>query len=203
MPNSIFEKREHAMEATYFRQQDQRLLHALRSGAKFDEITAAMAQKLAVDKPDLLVAVRGLGITPETAGAFLLAPLIQVAWAGGSVSSKVRDAVIRSAAARGIAAGSPAHEQLLEWLKVRPPEDVFRIALDVISYGLTVLSKRERAKRAKQIVDACYQVAAASDSVAKFLGLTSAISSEEEAILSDIERALSNGSDDAATHVDS
>jgi F-type H+-transporting ATPase subunit b len=42
----------------------------------------------AVDNPDLLQRVRDVGVTLETAAALFVAPLVQVAWADGSVASR-------------------------------------------------------------------------------------------------------------------
>lgn len=88
MVDGIFKEREHAMEATYFRAHDAKLIDALRQKTNLDGISAALAEKLAVDRPDLLQGVRALGVTAPTAAAFLLMPLIQVAWADGAVSRR-------------------------------------------------------------------------------------------------------------------
>src|SRR5688500_151302 len=120
MQDSIFGGREKAIEEAYFRDQDAKLLEKLRRRAHLDEIAVALGDKLQVDNPELLHKVRELGVTLETAPAFLLSPLVQVAWAAGKVASQDRDAVLRHAGQRGIEKGSPAYVQLKEWLRVRP-----------------------------------------------------------------------------------
>ena len=117
MDKGILSDREKAMEANYFRQQDAKLLEKLRQKASLDDIAAALAEKLQVDNPDLLARVRQLGITAETAPAFFIAPLVQVAWAEGSVSNRERECVLRLARERGVADGSPAKAQLATWLE--------------------------------------------------------------------------------------
>src|SRR5438128_11845121 len=84
MVDGIFQEREHAMEVMYFRAHDAKLLDALRQKANLDAISTALAEKLASDRPDLLQRVRSLGITAPRAAAFLLMPLIQVAWIDGA-----------------------------------------------------------------------------------------------------------------------
>lgn len=191
MQERIFKEREHAMEATYFRQQDTKLLEALRRDAGFDELAIALRDKLAVDNSDLLLRVRALGATAETAGAFLLAPLIQIAWAGGSVNKRAREAILEAALERGIAVGSPAHEQLLQWLNSAPPDILFETSLEVISYGLGVLAPNEREKRVNKILDACREIARASKStIAKIFGLAGGCSAAEVSALSRIRAAL-------------
>ena len=112
MSDRIFQDREKAMEADYFRKEEARLLEKLRQNAKLDEIAEALRDKLHVDNPDLLAAVRDLGITSETAAAFFLAPLVQVAWAEGKVRKDEHAAVLKLAHERGIEENSPADQQL-------------------------------------------------------------------------------------------
>src|SRR4051794_5352375 len=97
MVDGIFKEREHAMEATYFHAHDAKLIDALRQKSNLDGISTALAKKLAIDRPDLLQRVREFGVTALTAAAFLLMPLIEVAWADGSVNRWTRAAVLESA----------------------------------------------------------------------------------------------------------
>src|SRR5512139_2924659 len=102
MENEIFKDRERANEAAYFRHEEARLLESLRKRAPLEEIAKALGEKLQVDNPELLERVRLLGLKPETAPALMLAPLVQVAWAEGSVTSKEADTVLRLIQQRGI-----------------------------------------------------------------------------------------------------
>ena len=144
MTDRIFGDREKAMEDTYFRNEDARLLDKLRKKASLDEIGLALGQKLEVDQPDLLLRVRQCGVTLETAAALMLAPLVQVAWAEGSVTKAEHDAVLRISRGRGVAPGSPSYAQLEEWLKERPSDELFDTAVEVIKAGFSVLPPEER-----------------------------------------------------------
>ena len=191
MDKGIFQDREKAMEAKYFRDQDARLVEKLRQHAKLDEIASALADKLQVDNPDLLLRAKGLGITAEAAPAFLLAPLVQVAWAEGSVTKAEHDAVLRLAHDRGVEVGSPAEAQLIEWLKSRPSDEVFDTSVEVIKYGFAVLPPREKEERIKRVTDACREVAAASGGgLQQLLGLRNSVSSTEASMLDEITRTL-------------
>ena len=139
MTKGFMSDREKALEESYFRQQDARLLEKLRKGATLDEIALALRDKLDVDNPELLARAREAGVTPETAPAFLLAPLIQVAWAEGKVGRHEREAVLRLAHERGVASGTPAHDQLVSWLEQKPSDALFDTALEVIRAGFEVL----------------------------------------------------------------
>ena len=191
MDKDIFQERERGMEAAYFREQDAKLIQKLRETAKLEEIATALAEKLRVDSPELLQQIRELGATRDTGSAFLLATLVQVAWAEGKVSDRERDTVLRLAAARGVESGSPAHAQLLEWLRERPSDALFDAALAVIKVGLSILPPAEREERVSRIVQACHEVAEASGGgLARVLGLASGIQSEEESLLDTITTTL-------------
>jgi hypothetical protein len=191
MEKGIFNEREKAMEANYFRQEDARLLEQLRKKAPLDDIAAALRDKLHLDNPDLLQRVREAGISAETAAAFLVAPLVQVAWADGFAGKPEHDAVLRLARARGVEAGSPAYAQLEEWLKTRPSDALFDTAIEVIKYGFSVLPPAEQRERIHAIVDACQEVASASGKgLAPLLGLGSTVSRTEASMLDDIQNQL-------------
>ena len=179
------------MEAMYFRAHDAKLLDALRQKANLDAISTALAEKLASDRPDLLQRVRSLGITVPRAAAFLLMPLIQVAWVDGTPNRRTRNAVLERSRAEGIPVGSPADRQLLDWLQDRPPNVLFETALDVIACGIAVLKPRDRNDRILRICEACEGIAGASRSrLLKMLGLASGTSASQAATLCAIAAAL-------------
>ncbi len=190
MGDRIFGDREKAMEDAYFRDQNAKLLEKLRQKANLDEIAVALGQKLQVDNPDLLLKVRELGIKLDTAPAFFLAPLVQVAWAEGKVSKQEREVVLRLARQRDIDPNSPAYAQLNEWLRVRPSDAFFDTAVEVLKAGYSVLPPAEQEERIKAVVHACHEVAEASAGLGRLLGLGDGVSSVEASTLDDITRTL-------------
>jgi hypothetical protein len=190
MDRDSFKERERAQEEGFFRAQDAKLIEKLREDARLEEIVLTLAEQMQVDNPELLRRVIALGVRLDTGPAFLLAPLVQVAWAEGKVTDRERDTVLRLAAARGVEAGSRAHTQLLKWLQERPSDDLFDTAMEVIRGGLTLLPSEEREERLKRLVHACQEVAEASGGLAKVLGLGSGVSGEEDALLAAIATTL-------------
>lgn len=187
----IFKDRERGFEADYFRKQDAKLLAKLRERAALSDVAQALAEKLKVDNAELLRHIAELGITRDTGAAVLLAPLVQVAWAGGQVSEAERNCVLSLAVARGMVAGSPVYAQLEAWLKTRPSDELFATALEAIKDGLTVLPEAERDERIKGIVEAAHQVAQASGGgLLKLLGLATGVSHDEGGVLDAIGQQL-------------
>ena len=179
MPDRILGDREKAMEESYFRREEAKLLAKLREKAHLDDIALALGEKLQVDNPELLARVRQVGVSIDTAPALFLAPMVQVAWAEGSVSKAEHDAVLRIAREREMDPASPAYAQLEQWLKERPDDAVFDTAVEIIKYGFAVLPPAEREERIKRIVDACHEVAEASaNSLGWLMGIKSVSDSE-------------------------
>jgi len=189
----ILKERGHGDEAQYFRKLDEKLLQKMRERAALDEVAQALADKLRVDNRELLNRVLDLGLTRDTGTAILLAPLVQVAWAEGSVSPREREVIFEIAASRGIEAGSGAQAQLEAWLERRPSDALFETALEVMKAGLEVLPGGEREERVRQIVDACKRVAEATGGgLARLLGMHNIVG-EEAAVLDAIGAKLRSG----------
>jgi hypothetical protein len=186
----IFKERERSLEEEYFREHDAKLIEKLRKRDSLEEIAEALTLKLQIDDPQLLRRIMALGVTLDTGAAFLLAPLVQIAWAEGEVTKRERETILRIAAERGIEKTSPAYAQLLEWLRARPADEFFDTAVEAIKAGVSVLSPAERSDRVERIVEACHQVAAASGGLPRLLGLGTGVSSEEESLLDTITATL-------------
>jgi hypothetical protein len=191
MEKGIFTDREKAAEAAYFRKQEAKLIEQLRAGAKLDDIAVALGEKLQVDNPELVLRVKSLGLTVDTAPALFLAPLVQVAWAEGSVTKAEHATVLRLARDRGVEVDSPAYAQLVDWLRVRPEDAIFDTAAELQKQGFAVLPPAERTERINRVVEACQEVAMASGSgLAALLGIENMVSNEETSVLDTISRTL-------------
>jgi hypothetical protein len=185
MSKDIFRDRERAEEEAYFHQRDAVLIERLRQKAQLADIAHALAEKLQVDEPAMLDHIKQLGVTLDTGAAFILAPLVEVAWASGHVTRAEHDAVLRLAERRGVVPGSADHRQLLEWLAHRPSEAIFRAALDAIRIGISVLPPAEQKQRIAGMIRACEEVAHATAGVEKMLA-RGGISKEEREVIATI-----------------
>jgi tellurite resistance protein len=182
MTKDIFRERERGEEDAYFRQQDAKLIAKLRQKAQFSEIAHALAEKLHADEPELLERIRKLGVTLDTGSAFILAPLVEVAWVDGDVSHAERDTILRIANQRGVAPESADYQQLLDWLAHRPSDELFRTALEAIRIGLSVLPPDESEQRIATMIKACADVAQAAGWLDQLFQLDRASDSESAVI---------------------
>ena len=180
-----------ALEEEHIRKHEAKLLERLRERAKLDKLAEALAVELQVGNPGLLRRIMDFGVTLETGATFLLAPLIQIAWAEGKVTEPERQAVLQIAGECGIKTGSPAHAKAVEWLRERPSDALFDTSIEALKAGLSVLTPEERAERVKRIVDYCRRVASASGGgLGRVLGLSSGVSQDEESLIDAIGKTL-------------
>ena len=189
MTKDIFRDRERGEEDAYFRQQDAKLIAKLRQKAQFSEIAHALAEKLHADEPALLERIQKLGVTLDTGSAFILAPLVEVAWIDGDVSHAERDAILHIAKQHGMEPGSADYLQLLDWLVHRPSDEVFQTALEAIRIGLSVLPPDESEQRIATMIKACEDVAQAAGGIAGLLQLEG-VSHAEGSVIAAIRQHL-------------
>lgn len=126
-----------------------------------------------------------LGFSADTARILPLVPLIQVAWADGSVSTAEERSVLELAAARGIDEGSPSHEFLQRLLHEQPSALFFERTNRVIA---SMVSADPDSWMKKSLPDLCKEVAEASGG---FFGLGNKISREEQALIDELADTLS------------
>ncbi len=187
----LLKERERGAEGDHFRREDAKLIEKMRERARVGEIATALAAKLRVDDAELLRRVTDLGLDQETGPAILFAPVVQVAWAEGSVTDAERAQVLELAVSRGLTPGMPAHDKLLEWLRQRPSEALFETALEVMRVGFSVLPPSERDERIRALVAACRRVAEASGGgLARLIGMGDAVSGDENMVLDAIATKL-------------
>src|SRR6185369_2379834 len=189
MTRDIFRERERGEEDAYFHQQDAKLIAKLRQKAQLSEIAHALAEKLQADEPALLERIQKLGVTLDTGSAFILAPLVEVAWVDGDVSHAERDTILHIAKQRGVAPGSADYHQLLDWLAHRPADELFRTALEAIRIGLSVLPPDESEQRIATMIKACADVAQAAGWIEQLFKLDR-VSDSESAVIAAIRRHL-------------
>ncbi len=190
MSKDMFRERGRAEEEAYFNQVDAKLLEKLRQKAQLSEIAHTLAEKLQANEPALLERIQKLGVTLDTGAAFMLAPLVEVAWVDGGVSDAERETILRIAKQRGIEPESADQRQLVAWLERRPEDELLRTSLEAIRLGLSVLPPEEAQQRIAGMIKACEEVARATSGLARLLPWEGK-SHEESAVIAAIREQLS------------
>jgi hypothetical protein len=174
-----------SLEEEYFRKRDRELVEKMRRAAAAQEAREQLSATTGLQDAELVGELQSLGFTPETVVLLPFVPLIQVAWAEGGVSDAERALLMKLARSRGIAEGSAAERQLLDWLATRPAEGVFTRAMRLVRAVLAAPGDHD-AMTADDLVKYCEEIAAASGGM---FGL-GRISADERAILSAVAEEL-------------
>lgn len=177
------------LEDTFFVQQDKKLIEQLREIKKMTQTKEELSKISGITDEKVLDNLISLNIRPEIIAALAIVPLIEVAWADGKVDKKEKDAVI--AAAREKIPGQKNDgiiELLQEWLDKRPSSDLFNAWRHYTASLCEKLKDKDKNALKSEIIGHARDIAAASGG---FLGMGS-ISSEEETIIEELEKAFGN-----------
>jgi hypothetical protein len=193
--NDPFADRKRTQEEEYFRKQEQQYIEKMRRRAALEAERVEMAVVLGLNDDKALGNLQELGFTSETAPLIYLAPLVQVAWAGGRVSANERELILAAARSRGIAEDSPGGKALADWLDNSPPETFFEKIMSVMSTILRTLPPDERESQMRDLVSACARIDEASGGVLSF---GSKVSKEEQELIARITAELGRGDSTSA-----
>ena len=181
-----FAERGRSLEEEYFRRKEKEVIEKMRVRAAAEEQRRRLGEQAGVADEEVLRDLQELGYTPETVMLLHLVPLIQTAWAEGGVSQKERDLIVKAARSRGIAAGSPADQQLDLWLAERPSDELFEKTLRAIRTILQAQSPDAREASERDLLSLSTAIASASGGIVGFR----AVSEEERQILAHISDEL-------------
>jgi hypothetical protein len=167
------------LEDEFFRREDQRLMDRLRELKQREVSREALSKASGITNPSILDTLIDLGIRPEIVGALAIIPLVEVAWADGSIDGRERQAILERAQKSGIEAGSPGHDLLASWLERRPEPKLLTSWIHLVEGICESLGRDEVAALRTGLVERTRAVARASGGV---LGVGSVSSAEAEMI---------------------
>jgi uncharacterized tellurite resistance protein B-like protein len=189
MSGDAFEKRRQAFEEEFFNKENQKLKDKLRAELDKQHTREELVELTGVQDPRVLDALMALNVDKGTFAAFALLPLLEVAWADGTVDDKERAALLAAAADQGITPGSVAHTMLQEVLIRAPREDALKAWYAWVGTMSRKLSAAERREVRESLVKRARAIAGASGG---FLGLGDKISPKEQRVIDAIEKAFSD-----------
>ncbi len=186
------------IKAEYFNKKEQELVEQIRRRTSKKEERQDLAEAVGVADEEILATLQEMGYTRETVGLLHLVPLVQIAWASGSVTSHEREMVLRLSEWRGVEKDSPAWEQLNKWLDERPSDEFFLRTLRIIRHLLDIQVDKERVVGRTDLISFCLRIATASGG---FLGMGSKISEGEQIALDQIVEELTRRNPEAVRQV--
>ena len=173
-----------ALEEMFFAQESEKLRKALRDTERVKNKKEALSAASGITDDTVLEQLVTLDIRGDTLAALSLVPLVEVAWADGTMDDSERSAILSAAEDSGISDESAA---LLDgWLVTRPGSEVLSAWKDYVSALTSSMDTAARHKLEKELLGRARTVA---ESAGGFLGI-GAISSEEENKLEELAGAL-------------
>ncbi|MFI4946589.1 MAG: hypothetical protein ACHP85_25140, partial [Burkholderiales bacterium] len=127
-----------------------------------------------------------LGIRPEIVSALAIVPLVEVAWADGSLDAKERQTVLERAEKSGIAAGTADHDLLRSWLEKKPEPRLLAAWTEMVRGLSERMPPPELAALKAGLMERAKAVARASGG---FLGV-GAVSAAEQDVIDRLESAF-------------
>jgi hypothetical protein len=184
MPQDFLADRRKSLEEAFFAKQDAKLVAQLRQERERSLAIAALRDASSIEDPDLLGRLVDLGIDARSWTALALVPLVEVAWADGSVEPKEREAILAMAREHGVEAGSPGDALLQNLLTQRPDPAVFASWGGYVTELVTHLTAGERTAMHARLVERARKVARAAGGM---LGIAS-ISEAEKRVITALEK---------------
>ena len=186
MSEVTLEERGRALEDQFYDKQNQEKIAAMKSQLDTQSSKEALRKVSGMTDDAVLEKLVALGLRANTIAALSLVPLIQVAWADGTVQDNERTAILQGAHGKGLEKGTPGYELLQTWLTKRPSDELLEAWEAYIKALVAQLNDEQNRMLKNQIVGFAKMVAAAAGG---FLGI-GRVSASEEKVLHRIEAAF-------------
>lgn len=190
-PNKPLEDLRKAHEQEYYERRNRELVAKMRDKLAAAEGVEALKAGTGVTDEAILQRLAKAGITPETVPVLHLMPLVQVAWADGTIETGERELLLKAAEERGVASGSAAHTLLEAMLTTRPSQEIFDAALDFIGVLLEALPESDADDARQNLQHLSMRVARAAGGL---FGRFFNVADEEKSALAEISRRLDSKS---------
>lgn len=186
MSEVTLEERGRALENQFYEKENHEKLAAMKSKLDTQKTRDELRKASGMTDDAVLEKLVQLGLRGNTIAALSLVPLIQVAWADGTIQSNERVAILQGAQGKGLEEGSAGYELLETWLQKEPGDDLFQAWEAYIKALAAQLNDEQNRLLRNQIVGFAKMVAA---SAGGFFGIGK-VSASEEKVLHRIESAF-------------
>ena len=184
MTKQFLKDRRTSFEEIFFAKQDAKVLAELRQESERKAAIEGLARASGIDDAELLGRLVELGIDARSWTALSLVPLVEVAWADGSIDAKERTAVLTAASEHGLHRTAPGYVLLETFLRKRPEAALFAAWGGYMTELAAQLSPGERDAVRTQILDRARKIAASAGGI---LGI-GAISDAEKRVIANLEK---------------
>ena len=187
MSHDPLDERRFALEEQFFKKQNEALTQKLKQ-AQQQAVTKETVRRLTgINNDQVLQALAAMNLGGTAAVVLALFPLVEVAWADGTVDPKERQVMLDQAANVGITKGSEAAEFLAHWLDVRPELTWQALWADYVRELVKTMKPEDRAALKQEVLGRARAVAEVSGG---FLGLGWRVSTTKQRVIDTFEKAF-------------
>jgi hypothetical protein len=180
-------ERKKALEEQFFAKENERLKQKIRAQLAQHAARQALAQASGIDDDAVLDGLIAAGVKPVTWAAIELIPMIEVAWADGTLEKKERAAILAAAAECNVRPGTPPYELLESFLARRPDAKLLKVWGEYVVSVYGRLDAAGRSELKQNILGRAQRVASVAGGI---LGLGNKISPDEQRVLDELARAF-------------
>jgi hypothetical protein len=180
--------RRKALEDSFFARESDRLRKALFEKEILKAQKELLAEVSGINDDAVLEHMVALGIGADTLAALSLVPLVEVAWADGSVDDKERDTILAAAEAAGLGRESASAQLLEGWLTIRLDAEMVAAWKEYVGALSATLSDERKEAFKQELLSRTRSVAQASGGV---LGFGTKVSKSERAVMDELAQAFS------------
>jgi hypothetical protein len=120
----LLDARRRTLEDAFFRKRDAILAEQFHKLEKMKETKQALQKVSGITDEKVLDKLVSLNVRPETLASLAMVPLVEIAWADGSIQAEERDAILKATVKNGFAKGSTGYALTESWLSRRPPDSL-------------------------------------------------------------------------------
>lgn len=190
MSSDAFDDRRKALEDQFFKQQNDAALKKLKDQRELAATKEEIQRLTGITSDAVLSALADLKLGGAAVMVMSMYPLVEVAWADGSVHPKERKVVMQQAENVGLAPGSEAALLLAQWLDEKPELSWHQLWADYVSELVKKMKPEDRELLKNEVLGRARLVAEAAGG---FLGAGFAVSKAEKSTLERLEKAFSPG----------
>jgi hypothetical protein len=156
------------MENAYCYEHDQKLLKKISEEQARLRRKEALAKQTGLQDGSLLARLVDLQLTPETLLTLPLVPLVEIAWANGTMDERQREAVLAVARQKELPENPPAAELLNNWLQARPGPEWLETWKQYLKFLCQQMSMEKFKAMKSEMMDHWLFVAEATGGVLRF-----------------------------------
>jgi tellurite resistance protein len=161
-------------------------IEKIRGLRRLKETKEELSKVSGIKNDAILQKLVELKVTPEVLVPIKALPLVEVAWADGTVDELEKKAVLKAANRMGFSEESAGYVLIIQWFEHRPTPDHLEVWMHYIKGLCEQMSKDQKKAFKEELVGSARAVAQASGG---FLGLNK-ISKEEDDVLKKLEGAF-------------